>query len=114
VLFIDADNNMTDKLEALAIKTLESYNRKLLSGSPSAVPIENIAGRLGIFIEYQCLCRKGHVLAIVVFNDDTLTIFNADKNHEEQIFVNSDTIIRNSRDFSRHICYNAKYQTNRR
>ena len=41
-------------LEVIARNTLKDFDYELLSGPPSAVPIERLAGWLGLCIEYQC------------------------------------------------------------
>lgn len=80
-------------LEAIARKILKDYNPALLCGPPSAVPIEKIAERIGLCIEYQCLRKNGLILGETVFDDTLVPVYFSDKKCYDLIFVNGGTII---------------------
>ena len=70
--------NYTDKaIEHHAIQTLKQYkDGKLLTGSPSAIPIEDIVEFCyGLSVEYLSLRNDGRVLGQTVFEDSLVPIY---------------------------------------
>ena len=65
-------------LEAIARNTLNGYNPTLLSGPPTAIPIEKIAQYLGIVIEYQCLRKNGLILGEMVYDKTYVPVYFRD------------------------------------
>ena len=61
--------------ESIARKVIKEYDSSLLIGTPEAIPIEKIAGHLGLAIEYQCLRKNGVVLGEMVYNDSLVPVY---------------------------------------
>ena len=80
-------------LEAIARKTLKAYDPTLLSGPPSAVPIEKLARQLGLCIEYQCLRKNGLILGEMVYDTSYVPVYCRDKKRYDLILVSGKTII---------------------
>lgn len=62
-------------LESIARRVIKGFDPSLLMGTPEAIPIEKIAGHLGLAIEYQCLRKNGVVLGEMVYNDSLVPVY---------------------------------------
>ena len=80
-------------LEAIARKTLTSYDPTLLDGPPCAVPIEMLARKLGLSIEYQCLRKTGWLLGEMVYDKTFVPVYFRDLKRYGLIIVDGKTII---------------------
>ena len=80
-------------LEVIARKALNSYDPMLLSGPPSAIPIEKLARKLGLSIEFQCLRKSGWLLGEMVYDKTYVPVYFRDLKKYELIHVNGKTII---------------------
>ena len=80
-------------LEAIARNTLKGFDPSLLSGPPSAIPIEKLAGWLGLCIEYQCLRKNGLILGEMVYDTTFVPVYFKDIQSYDLITVNGKTII---------------------
>lgn len=80
-------------LEAIARNTLNNFDAQLLFGTPAAVPIEKLAGWLGLCIEYQCLRKNGLILGEMVYDTTFVPVYFHDIKSYDLITVNGKTII---------------------
>jgi len=80
-------------LEAIARKTLNAYDPMLLNGKPCAVPIEKLARKLGLSIEYQCLRKTGWLLGEMVYDKTFVPVYLRELKMYTLIVVNGSTII---------------------
>jgi hypothetical protein len=80
-------------LEAIARNTLNEYDPMLLYGTPTAVPIERIARKLGIYIEYQCIRKTGSILGEMVYEKSLVPVYFTDLKRYDLIAVDGKTII---------------------
>lgn len=80
-------------LENIARRTLKNFNCTLLSGVPAAVPIEKLAGHLGLCIEYQCLRKNGLILGEMVYDKTLVPVYFRDLKQYGLIEVDGKTII---------------------
>jgi hypothetical protein len=80
-------------LEAIARKTLKNYDPLLLYGPPVAVPIEKLARRLGLWIEYQCIRKTGSILGEMVYENTLVPLYFRDLKMYELVPVSGKTII---------------------
>ena len=80
-------------LEAIMRKTLKDFDETLLSGPPSAVPIEALAGHLGLCIEYQCIRKTGSILGEMVYEKTLVPVYFRDIQSYDLITVDAKTII---------------------
>jgi len=80
-------------LEAIARKTLTDFDDALLSGPPSAIPIETLAGWLGLCIEYQCIRKTGLILGEMVYEKTLVPVYFRDIKSYDLITVDGKTII---------------------
>jgi len=80
-------------LEAIARNTLNSYDYSLLHGTPCAVPIEQIAEHLGLFIEYQCIRKTGSILGEMIYERTYVPVYFRDIASYSLITVEGNTII---------------------
>lgn len=80
-------------LEAIARKTLKDYSPSLLFGTPTAIPIEKIAGWLGLSIEYQCIRKNGAILGEMVYDDTYVSMYFRDVKRYDLVYVKGNTII---------------------
>ena len=80
-------------LEAIMRRTLNDLDSKLLSGPPSAVPIETLAGHLGLCIEYQCIRKTGSILGEMVYEKTFVPVYFKDIKSYDLITVEAKTII---------------------
>jgi len=80
-------------LEVIARNTLKSFDDSLLSGPPSAVPIEKLAAHLGLCIEYQCLRKNGAILGEMVYDNTLVPVYFRDLKEYTLIAVTGQTII---------------------
>jgi len=83
----------TTALEAIARKTLNSFDKSLISGTPTAVPIEELAEHLGLNIEYQCIRKTGSILGELVYDKTLVPVYFKDIKSYDLIEVESQTII---------------------
>jgi len=80
-------------LEIIARNTLKKFDAMLLSGPPSAVPIEKLAAHLGLCIEYQCLRKNGAILGEMVYDKTLVPVYFRDLKEYTLIEVSGKTII---------------------
>jgi len=80
-------------LEVIARKALNSYDPMLICGPPSAIPIEELAHKLGLCIEYQCLRKSGWLLGEMVYDKTYVPVYFRDLKRYGMIFVDGKTII---------------------
>ena len=80
-------------LEAIARNTLKNFDYQLLIGAPAAVPIEKLAGWLGLCIEYQCLRKNGLILGEMVYDTTFVPVYFHDIQSYDLITVKGKTII---------------------
>jgi len=80
-------------LEVIARNTLKGFDCMLLQGSPSAIPIEKLAGYLGLCIEYQCLRKNGAILGEMVYDKTLVPVYFRDLKEYTLIEVEGKTII---------------------
>jgi len=80
-------------LEHIARNTLKGFDYTLLSGPPTAVPIEKLAGHLGLCIEYQCLRKNGAILGEMVYDKTLVPVYFRDLGAYGLIEVDGQTII---------------------
>ena len=80
-------------LEVIARNTLTNFDNMLLHGPPSAVPIEKLAGWLGLCIEYQCLRKNGLILGEMVYDTTFVPVYFRDIKSYDLITVRGKTII---------------------
>jgi hypothetical protein len=79
--------------ETIARNTLISFDSSLIYGAPSAVPIEKLAGWLGLTIEYQCLRKNGLILGEMVYDTTLVPVYFKDIKSYDLITVQAKTII---------------------
>jgi hypothetical protein len=77
----------------IARNTLKGFDSSLLSGPPSAIPIEKLAEHLGLCIEYQCLRKNGAILGEMVYDDSLVPVYFRDLKEYTLIQVNGKTIM---------------------
>ena len=80
-------------LEMIARNTLKGFDSSLLSGPPTAIPIEKLAEHLGLCIEYQCLRKNGAILGEMVYDESLVPVYFRDLKEYTLIQVNGKTII---------------------
>ena len=80
-------------LEAIARNTLKNFDYQILFGTPAAVPIEKLAGSLGLCIEYQCLRKNGLILGEMVYDTTFVPVYFHDIQSYDLITVKGKTII---------------------
>ena len=80
-------------LEAIMRRTLKDFDYRLLSGPPSAIPIEALAGHLGLCIEYQCIRKTGSILGEMVYETTLVPVYFKDIKSYDLITVDAKTII---------------------
>ena len=80
-------------LEVIARNTLNAFDPMLLSGPPSAIPIEELAQNLGLYIEYQCLRKSGWLLGEMVYDRTYVPVYFRETGQYELIIVDEKTII---------------------
>ena len=80
-------------LEQIARNTLISFDSRLLSGPPCAVPIEKLAQWLGLCIEYQCIRKSGQILGEMVYERTLVPVYFKDIQSYDLIIVDGNTII---------------------
>ena len=80
-------------LEMIARNTLKGFDSSLLSGPPTAIPIEKMAEHLGLCIEYQCLRKNGAILGEMVYDESLVPVYFRDLKKYTLIQVNGKTII---------------------
>jgi hypothetical protein len=80
-------------LEAIARRNLKEFDETLLSGQPRAVPIEELAGHLGLCIEYQCIRKTGSILGQMVYEKTLVPVYFRDIKKYDLIAVDGKTII---------------------
>jgi hypothetical protein len=80
-------------LEAIARKMLKDFDAALIYGHPCAVPVEKLAGWLGLCIEYQCLRKNGLILGEMVYDKTLMPVYFKDIESYDLITVDGKTII---------------------
>jgi hypothetical protein len=80
-------------LEAIARNTLNMFDRRLLAGSPTAIPIEKLARHLGLDIDFQCIRKNGSILGEMVYEKSYVPVYFTDLKKYDLIAVDGRTII---------------------
>lgn len=81
-------------LETIARNELKKYKPSLITGEPSAIPIEDMVERhYRLDVEYRFLRKNGSALGCTVFDDTFLPIWNADEKQYELLPVECGTIV---------------------
>jgi len=80
-------------LEAIARRTLNKFDPMILGGPPTAVPIEKLARKLGLCIEYQCLRKNGWLLGEMVYDKTFVPVYFHESKKYDLIAVAGKTII---------------------
>lgn len=87
--------------EHLAQNTIKHYNGELVSGEPTAIPIaEMIELHLGLSIQSTNLSTDDSIHGVTVFEDCRIPVYNAKTRCYEYIFVDSGTILIDSKLFA--------------
>lgn len=83
-----------DLLEAIARKTINCYNPRLITASEAvSIPIEDIIEKLGLSLEFQYIRNNGRILGETVFVDEVIPLYNMDSKQYELVLVERGTII---------------------
>lgn len=86
-------NLRPELLEAIARKTIKSFDPRLLTDTTKEIPIEDIIERLGISLEYQYIRKDGRILGETIFSDCHIPLYNMDQKKYELVFIPRGTII---------------------
>ena len=81
-------------LESIARKVIKSFDEALLTGSPHAIPIEDIVEQhFNLPIEYQYIRNNGRVLGQTVFQNSFIPIYDMENKKYTVIYIKGGTII---------------------
>jgi len=80
-------------LAAIAQNTLQDFDYALLCGVPCAVPIEKLAGHLGLYIEYQCIRKTCYILGETIYEKTIVPVYFRDIKCYDLIIVDGKSII---------------------
>ena len=81
-------------LEAIARKTLKSYDPALVSSLPAVcVPIEDIIESMGLSLEFKYIRNNGRILGETVFDDSYIPLYDMERHKYELVYMQRGTII---------------------
>ena len=81
-------------LEAIARKTLKSYDPALVSSHPAVcVPIEDIIESMGLSLEFKYIRNNGRILGETVFDDSYIPLYDMERHKYELVYMQRGTII---------------------
>ena len=81
-------------IDTIAQNTLKNYNEELVTGDPTAIPIEELIElHFGLIVEYRNLSKDGHIHGMTVFEDSIIPIYDERTKRLEPIFAKAGTIL---------------------
>lgn len=80
-------------MEHIARRILTAFDASLYTGTPRAVPIEEIIEANGLSLEYQYLRKNGRILGKTVFDDGLEAVYDMEKRAYTLFPVKAGTIL---------------------
>lgn len=80
-------------IDVIARNVLNSYDRRLLMGKPTAIPIDDIIEAMGLIVEYHYLRNSDRICGETVFDTAEVIVYDMAKRQYKTIIVKGGTII---------------------
>ena len=80
-------------MEHIARRVLTAFDASLYTGTPRAVPIEEIIEANGLSLEYQYLRKNGRILGKTIFDDGLEAVYDMEKKEYALFPVKAGTIL---------------------
>lgn len=80
-------------IDLIARNVLDGYDRRLLIGKPTAIPIDDIIESLGLIVEYHYLRNCDRICGETVFDTAEVIVYDMEKRKYKTIIVKGGTII---------------------